>query len=79
MQCVIRVTFKDDLNIRIYDDNPAFNPRKEMEKIISEPERPDKEITGLRLVKEITDEHGAFDYQNTAGINTSIIRLRNLD
>lgn len=71
----IRVTLKEDLNIRIYDDNRAFNPRKEMEKIMLEPVQPGKEITGLRLVKQITDKHGAFDYQNTAGINTSIIKL----
>ena len=75
----IRVTLKDDLNIRIYDDNRAFNPRKEMEKIMSEPVQPGKEITGLRLVKQITDKHGAFDYQNTAGINTSIIKLYHFD
>ncbi|MBD3878994.1 MAG: hypothetical protein SR1Q5_04820 [Quinella sp. 1Q5] len=75
----IRATFKDDLSIRIYDDNRAFNPRKEMQKIISEPERPGEEKIGLRLVKSITDKYGAFDYQNTAGINTSIINLRSLD
>ena len=72
----IRVTFKDDLNIRIYDDNRAFNPRKEMQKINSEPARPGEEKIGLRLVKSITDRYGAFDYQNTAGVNTSIVELR---
>ena len=71
----IRVTLKEDLNIRIYDDNLAFNPRKEMEKIMLEPVQPGKEITGLHLIKQITDKHGVFDYQNTAGINTSIIKL----
>ena len=71
----IRVTLKDDLNIRIYDDNRAFNPRKEMQKIESEPARPGEEKIGLRLVKSITDRYGSFDYQNTAGINTSIIKL----
>ena len=75
----IRVTFKEDLNIRIYDDNDSFDPRKEMKKIISEPVQPGKEVFGLRLIKNITDKHGAFDYQNTAGINTSIINLRNED
>ena len=75
----IRVTLKDDLNIRIYDDKFPFDPRKEMKKIMSEPVQPGKEITGLRLVKQITDKHGSFDYQNTAGINTSIINLLHFD
>ena len=72
----IRVTLKDDLSIRIYDDNHAFNPRKEMQKINSEPARSGEEKIGLRLVKSITDRYGAFDYQNTAGINTSIVKLK---
>ena len=62
--------------IRIYDDNNEFNPRKEMKKIESEPARSGEEKIGLRLVKSITDRYGAFDYQNTAGINTSIVELR---
>ena len=72
----IRVTLKDGLNIRIYDDNNEFNPRKEMKKIESEPARSGEEKIGLRLVKSITDLYGAFDYQNTAGINTSIVKLK---
>ena len=72
----IRVTLKDDLYIRIYDDNNEFNPRKEMQKIELESARTGEEKIGLRLVKSITDRYGAFDYQNTAGINTSIVELR---
>ena len=72
----IRVTFNRHFYIRIYDDNNEFNPRKEMQKIASEPARSGEEKIGLRLVKSITDRYGAFDYQNTAGINTSIVELR---
>ena len=72
----VRVTFKDDLHIRIYDDNREFNPRKAMQKIETEPAPPGEEKIGLRLVKSITARYGAFDYQNTAGINTSIVELR---
>ena len=72
----VRVTFNRSLYIRIYDDNREFNPRKEMQKIESEPVYSGEEKIGLRLVKNITDRHGSFDYQNTAGINTSIVELR---
>ena len=72
----IRITLNRNLYIRIYDDNYEFNPRKEMQKIKSEPARPGEEKIGLRLVKNITDRYGTFDYQNTAGINTSIVELR---
>ena len=75
----IRVTFNEVLSIRIFDDNQPFDPRKTMKKIISEPALPDEEKFGLRLVKNITDQYGSFDYQNTAGINTSIINLRHFD
>jgi len=47
-----------------------------MKKIESEPARSGEEKIGLRLVKSITDRYGEFDYQNTAGINTSIVELR---
>ncbi|MBR1646828.1 MAG: ATP-binding protein [Selenomonadaceae bacterium] len=72
----MRVTFDRHLHIRIYDDNREFNPRKEMKKIESEPAPSGEEKIGLRLVKSITDRYGSFDYQNTAGINTSIVELR---
>lgn len=72
----IRVTLNENLYIRIYDDNIEFDPRKEMKKLASRPEHPSEEKIGLRLVKHITDRYGAFDYQNTAGINTSIVELK---
>ena len=72
----VRVTFNRELYIRIYDDNRTFDSRKAMKKIESEPARPGEEKIGLRLVKNITDRYGSFDYQNTAGINTSIVKLR---
>ncbi len=73
----IRVIIKDDLYITICDDNYVFNPQVEMKKIESESARRGEEKIGLRLVKQITDNYGSFDYQNTAGINTSIVKLRN--
>ena len=72
----IRVTLNENLYIRVYDNNREFNPRKEMKKIKSKPENSVEEKIGLRLVKNITDRYGAFDYQNTAGINTSIVELK---
>ncbi len=72
----VRVTLNRHLYIRIYDDNRKFDPRSEMKKIVSEPARPGDEKIGLRIVKNITDRYGSFDYQNTAGINTSIVELR---
>ena len=54
----------------------AFDPRKAMKTIESKPAHPGEEKIGLRLIKSITDRYGAFDYQNTAGINTSIVELR---
>ena len=74
----IRVTLDKNLYIRVYDDNPEFDPRKEMKKIKSKPKKPTEEKIGLRLVKNITDRYGTFDYQNTAGINTSIVELKNV-
>ena len=71
----IRITSEENLSIRIYDDKYPFDPRKEMERIKLEPAPDAEKISGLRLVKQITDQHGAFDYQNTAGINTSVIIL----
>ena len=71
----IRITSEENLSIRIYDDKYPFDPRKEMERIKLEPAPNAEKISGLRLVKQITDQHGAFDYQNTAGINTSVISL----
>lgn len=72
----IRVTLNENLYIRVYDNNREFNPRKEMKKIKSKPKNSVEEKIGLRLVKNITDRYGAFDYQNTAGINTSIVELK---
>ena len=72
----VRVTLNGHLCIRIYDNNRKFDPRNEMKKIQSKPARPGEEKIGLRLVKKITDRYGTFDYQNTAGINTSIVELR---
>lgn len=75
----IRVTVHENLTIRVFDDNSKFDPYKEMQKINSEPARPGEEKIGLRLIKSITDRYGKFDYQNTAGINTSIVTLKNFD
>ena len=72
----IRVTLNKDLYIRVYDDNREFDPRREMKKFESKPNHPEEEKIGLRLVKKITDRYGSFDYQNTAGINTSIVELK---
>ena len=71
----IRVTADENLTLRIYDDNRKFNPKIAMKKIETESGSPAEKKYGLLLVKQITSRYGAFDYQNTAGINTSIVTL----
>jgi anti-sigma regulatory factor (Ser/Thr protein kinase) len=65
----IRVVAKDKLTIRLRDDCPSFNPKKRLEQYT--PQDPTKNI-GIRLIVQMAEE---MNYQNSAGINTLLIKV----
>ena len=67
----LRIVNKDVLTIRIRDNCPEFDPKKRLEQFSSDD--PAANI-GIKMIAGLSDE---MIYQNTAGINTLMIKLKN--